>query len=152
MRQVALWLIFWTLLFSGAILWDYRHQRYPGIDRRARALRRLRMLSVAACGFATLWMTLNAAGLTRRGEVQEQRALAVGPFVLAHSRAVEVPPPEAAFFDDMLRVGLLTAMVWTLFLHVVVPRTQHQPLRSERSGGNPGGPDSAGRDRGGAGA
>jgi hypothetical protein len=152
MRQVVLWLIFWTLLFTGAILWDYRHQRYPGIDRRARALRRWRMVSVAACGFATLWMTLHAAGLTRPGEVQAQPALAVGPFVLAESRAVEVPPPEAAFFDGMLYVGLLTAMIWTLFLHGVVPRTQHQPLRSERTGGIPGGADAAGRDRGGAGA
>jgi hypothetical protein len=54
MRQVLLWLIFWSLLFTGAILWDYRHQRHPGIDRRARILRRLRMLSAAACGLATL--------------------------------------------------------------------------------------------------
>jgi hypothetical protein len=97
-------------------------------------------------------MTLNAGGLTRPGEVQEQPAFAVGPFVLAHSRAVEVPPPEAAFFDAMLNVGVVTALIWTLFLHVIVPWTQYRPLRSERSGGILGGRDPAGGDRGGAGA
>ena len=141
MHEAAWWLICWSLLFGGAFLWDFRHQRDPGIDRRARTLRRLRMVSWAACGFATLWTTLYAAGMTRPGEIQAGAATAIGPFVVFPSRAVEVPPPEAKLFDKLLVSGVLTAMIWTLLLHVVVARTQHQPLRAARFGGGPDRPD-----------
>jgi len=130
-------LVLWTVLFGGAFVWDYHHQRRPDTPPWARTIRRWRMVGWAAVGLTVIWLTLAPGGLTREADLQ------AGPpsfpvWWLPQARLVAATPPAAWIFPVALIGGTLVVIGCTVLLnlHLLPGGSARAPTGAPGTSGN----------------
>jgi hypothetical protein len=104
------------LLLTGFAVWEYRAQRDAGLTPGARRLRRIRLVAGAAIGFGAIGLDLVALGYGGRGELHSTGMVQIGIPSASHGWQ-ETPTPFAVASVAVLTLGLLTALLSTVFLH-----------------------------------